>query len=89
MVGVQCLRSSMIEKYQYMMDDVFAYMFNSIQVTEDDKQIAKEVLEKFPTYVAYFKCDSEMIFEFLYQTVRSMRKTREIILSNNLSTEVK
>lgn len=77
----------MIEKYQDMMDSVFQYMYNAIQVVEDDKQIAKEVLDKFPTYVCYFKCDSEMILEFLFQTVRNMRKTREIILANNLINE--
>ena len=79
----------MIAKYESMMDDVFGYMYNSIQIVESDEQIAKEILSKFPTYVAYFKCDSEMIFEFLYQTCRSMRKTREILLdSRNIQNEI-
>ena len=75
----------MIEKYQDVMDSIFQYMYNSIQVVDDDRKIAKEVCSKFPAFICYFKCDNEMIEEFLYQTCRSMRKTREVLLPDEIS----
>jgi hypothetical protein len=79
----------MIEKYQIFMDDIFVYIYNSIEIIENDKQIASEILEKFPTYVCYFKCDSEMVFEFFYQTIRMCRKMREVIKGNrNVGEEI-
>ena len=74
----------MIAKYESMTDDVFGYMYNSIQIVESDEQIAKEVISKFPTYVCYFKCDYEMIYEFLFQTCRAIRLTRDICLNGEI-----
>lgn len=79
----------MIEKYQDVMDSVFQYAYNSIQAIPDDRLLAKEILAKFPTFVCYFKCDNEMIEEFLYQTVRSMHKLRDILLDDKSITEDK
>ena len=77
----------MIEKYQDVMDSAFQYAYNSIQVVSDDRQLAKEIIAKFPTFICYFKCDNEMIEEFVYQTVRTMRKTRDILLDDKIVNE--
>ena len=68
----------MIKKYQAIMDDVFRYLYNSLEVIEDSEKLANEVINKFPTFVCYFKCDNEMIYEFMYQTIEMIKKTKEL-----------
>jgi len=60
----------MIKKYEFLLDKVHQYCYNRIQVETDDLKIARELYDKYPVYVAFFKCDTEMIISMLEQISR-------------------
>jgi len=55
----------MIEKYKTVKQDVFEYVRNRVKLGIKPGNIAAEVEHRFPTFIAFFKCDPEMINEFI------------------------
>ena len=74
--------NTMIAKYQRVMDSMHNYIYNAIQVEERDSVIVMEVKDRYPSYIAFYKVDTEMIQEFLEQLVKYTRKTYNITNSN-------
>jgi len=72
----------MIAKYQHILDKVHQYIYNRIQVEDDNLLIARELFEKYPVYVAFFKCDTEMIISMLEQLTIGIRLTRTVLETN-------
>jgi len=72
----------MIKKYQHILDKVHQYIYNRIQIESDDLLIAREIYAKYPVYVAFFKCDTEMIISMLEQLSRGIRLTRTVLEGN-------
>ena len=72
----------MIKKYEFLLDKVHQYCYNRIQVETDDSKIARELYDKYPVYVAFFKCDTEMIISMLEQISRGIRLTRNVLETN-------
>jgi len=72
----------MIKKYEFILDKVHQYCYNRIQIETDDLKIARELYEKYPVYVAFFKCDTEMIISMLEQISRGIRLTRNVLETN-------
>jgi len=52
------------------------------QINHDDLKIARELYDKYPVYVAFFKCDTEMIISMLEQISRGIRLTRNVLETN-------
>jgi hypothetical protein len=64
----------MIEKYEDVFErGVYPYIHNRIQANAKTEDIVKEVYDRFPVYIAFFKCNQEMIVEMLRQIVSGMR----------------
>ena len=55
----------MIKKYETVKQDVFEYIRNRVKWDVNPSSIAAELEYRFPTYVAFYKCDPEMINEHM------------------------
>ena len=55
----------MLEKYNSVKTDVFEYIHNRTATGIPPENIAAEVEQRFPTWIAFFKCDAEMKQELL------------------------
>lgn len=55
----------MLKKYRFVKKHIFEYIHNRIQAGIAPAVIAREVEAKFPAEVAFFKCDPDMLLEFL------------------------
>jgi len=75
-----------IKKYEHVFERIHQYIYNRIQVESDDLKIAREIVAQYPTYIAFFKCDSDMIEEMIYQSVCSSRLTRRVLEGNYEAT---
>lgn len=52
-------------KYRFVKKHIFEYINNRLQAGIRPEVIAKEIMARFPAEVAFFKCDADMIDEFL------------------------
>ena len=74
----------MIDKYQDIFDrGVFPYIHNRLHTEIDDYDLAREVYNRFPVYIAFFKCNQEMILEMLLQVIRGIR----LVMTNNSNAQ--
>jgi hypothetical protein len=57
----------MIAKYKPILNDMFEFIRNKTTADYSAESIAAEVMKKFKTEIAYYKCEQEMICEFVNQ----------------------
>ena len=55
----------MIHKYMSVRTDVLDYIANRVELNTPVNVIKIEVFNKFPMFVSFFKCSSDMILEFI------------------------
>lgn len=55
----------MIPKYRFVKRHVFEYISNRIQAEIKPAVVAREVAQRFQPELAFYKCEPDMLYEFL------------------------
>lgn len=55
----------MIEKYKTVKQDIFEYIHNRTKAGVSPETIVVEVENRFPAFIAFFKCEPDMLAEFM------------------------
>jgi len=63
----------MIDKYRIIMREIFSYIDNAIELHKDTITITREVVSKYPTYIAFTSVDVSMQHELVEQLVEQSR----------------
>jgi len=59
----------MIRKYEGILNDIFEYIRNRLVAGTLPEAIVREVIEKYPTELAYYKVDIDMKYELVRELV--------------------
>ena len=55
----------MTKKYNPVIDDMFEFIRNKTTADFSIESIVEQVLDRYPSQVAYYKCDKDMIRVFI------------------------
>lgn len=70
-------------KFVYHFDDIKVYIMNAVFAGVSRDQTALEVMNKFAPDTCFYKCEPDMIFEFICQ----IYEMAYMVIENKLYTE--